>query len=309
MTDTATETQPAETKVRIHSTFGEVLGAIEPQAVRDMIVAKLDNGLNLTRTYNKTISQIQESSKNDPESTEYQDDVWKRVIREFEAGEKPDLDPAMVAAEKRYQKAIADAEKQLAILREGSKAHMDAALSDEEIKEKKKDLNESKNAIVEARNSAKVMAEMADQLMGAQPGTTFGLMPEMDSMVSIRGKRTSGGKSSGGAYITRIGETTIDGEDAGRDGKYALSMVARKLSERFNFKAFAQNAVTPQELEEAMYKAAGIEVGDKDKLPEEIEFDFQKDILVQNSNDDSTKTEPQIVKLKIKKYRRADMQN
>lgn len=298
-----TETETVETP-RIHSTFGELLSGIEPETVRLMLIAKLDDALNLTRAHNKSIAQIQESSKNDPEDTTYQDKVWERVVGEMESGER-ESDNEFLAAEKRYQKAVAAMEKELAKLREASKNYMEEALTDEEITKKKQEVNQNKPNVQESRNSAKVMAEMADQLLGREPGTVFGHMPAMDSLLNVgRGRKTGATTKSSGSHISRIGETKMNGVDAGHDGKYSFAYLAKKLSDQFNAKAFPANGVTAIELEEAMYKAAGVELRKREDLPEIVKFDFTKNILVQNPNDDTTKEEPQVISFEIHKYYR-----
>lgn len=302
MSETTTEVK----QIKIRSTFGEVLGSIEPEMVRGMIVDKLDTALNLTRTYNKGVGQIQESSKNNPEDPEFQDMTWERVVKEMEDGER-EADPELLKIEKRFQQLTKQREEMLSKLREASKSHMEDALSEEEIAAKKKELNESKPAIIEAQNSAKALAEMADGLMGANAieGGVMSLMPTMNSMLNVGRRKTSGGKSvGGGSHVSRIGATTIDGVDAGINGKYSLAFVAKKLSDEFNAKTHPENAVTNIELEEAMYKAAGVTYRERDSLPEVVEFDFTKDIAIQNPNDDSVTMVPQVKKISIQKYYR-----
>ena len=295
MTDTTTPAKP-----KISDTFAPVLTPIEPQIVRDMICGKLDEALGLTLNNNRLVNRIQESKNTDPENVDYQDATWRRVADE-------EIDPEIVAAEAAYQEHVRMSEELLKVLREKSRAHMQPAMSEEEITKSRKLVNDGKPAIDAAKASAKTMAEMADQMLTlvgqAIDGGVMSLMPDTESLLNARGRKSAGGKSrSGDGYATRIGSATIDGVDAGRNEKYTFAILADKLSERFNAKAHSENTVTPLELEEAFFKSLGKEFRDRADLPDATEFEFVKDVAKQNSNDDGVTIAPETVKIGFVKW-------
>lgn len=303
-----TETTP----VKVTNSFGEILAAIQPEMVRDMIVAKLDESLNLRKEQNARVYAIRASKDTDPNSVEYQDATWARVAAEG-------IDPELTAKEKKYQSLLEQAEKLLLGyedkngkrvegLRDLSKKHMLPALSDDEIRAKRKEYNDAKSTIETADNAASAMAEMADGLLKAMgspiEGGVMGLLPKVESLMGGgRGRKSSGGGTrSEGGYATRIGSVKVDGKDAGKNDKYSWAILAEKLNAETNAKRFTSNEVAPLELEEAFYAAAGIEFRDKENIPTELRFEFTKDIEVQNPNDDTTKSEPRIFVIEFVKW-------
>lgn len=307
--ETAETTEAAVVKVK--SSFGEVLSTIEPAPVREMIVAKLDEHLQLILAQNGRVFAIRESKETDPNSVDYQDATWRRVAAE-------ESDPEIVAKEKKYQTLIAQAEKLLLGyedkdgkhvdgLRDLSKKHMREALSEDEIKAKRKEYNDAKEVISTSRIAAETMAQMADGML-ALTGNSFkdgviSLLPDIESLMNARGKKSSGGNTrSADGYAARIGSATIDGEDAAKNEKYSFAILADKLNARFNAKRFPANEVTPNEIEEAFYSAAGLSWRDKGNIPETLEFTFTKDVEKQNPNDDKTTSAPETVKIGFVKW-------
>jgi hypothetical protein len=299
MTDTTITIKP-----KVTSTFGEVLAPVEPEMVRTMITAKLDEALGLINSNNALVARIQESKNTDPENTEYQDATWRRVAAE-------ETDAEIVAAEAEYQALVAQAEELLKVLRAKSREHMQPAMSEEDIVKARKQVNEGKAAIDAAVISATTMAEMADQMLtlaGAPiEGGVMTLMPNADSLLNTRGRKSKGGGSKDPAgYAARIGSAAIDGVNVEQNGKVSWNILAQNLSDRFNAKRFAGNAVTGIELEEAFYKAIGAEWRDKSNIPDAKEFEFEKNVEVQNTNDDGTTTIPQKVVISFTKWMPAE---
>lgn len=290
------------TKPRVTTTFGEVLAPIQPEAARLPLVEKLDEALNVILTNNRRVARVQESKNTDPNNVEYQDSTWRRIAEE-------QSDPEIVAAEARYQELNAEIEELLSTLREKSKAFMQPALSEEEIQKERKLINEGKATIDSLKLSAGALADFADAMLTASgngiEGGVWSLMPNVESLLNTRGRKSAGKSAAGGGYATRIGTILVDGVDVGKgegaDRKYNWPIVAEYLSKRFNGDRFEGNKVSALELEEALYNALGVEWRDKSSL-KDIDFEFKKDIEVQNTNDDGTKTEPHTVKISFAKW-------
>lgn len=283
------------TPVKVSNTFGEVLGVIQPEPVRDMIVAKLDESLNLRKAQNARVYDIRASKESDPNSFEVQDATWKRI--QAAEGEKTAEEKAITAKANRFDKIAAEYEKLMAELREMAKAEIKPPLTEDEIKAKRKEYNDAKPVVEASDIAAKTMAEMADGLLkplGIEiEGGVFSLMPAVESLMGARGgRKSSGGTRSEGGYATRIGSAMIEGEDASKGDKYSWAILAEKLNARTNAKRFPSNEVTAIEIEEEFYRAAGLEFRDKENIPAELSFTFSKDVEVQSPNDDTTKVEP-----------------
>lgn len=290
--------------------FEPVLAPIEPAPVRDMIQVKLNEVLALIQENNRRVARINEAKATDPNSTEYQDSVWKRVVSELS-------DPEIVAAEKRYQKAIKEAETQLVILRTKSKDHMQAPLSETEVQALKKSVNEGKATISEAITGAKAFAEMADQMLtlAGKPveNGVISLMPQPDSLLNSRPRKsTASANSSGDGYSTRVADITLDGISTNKEvtvkgekvQRGHFNFAAETLSRKWDAAQHSENTVTAVELEEAYYasyqkngKAVDFRIATD--MPEVHEFKYTRDVVVQNTNDNSTRTEPHTVVISV----------
>lgn len=292
MSENTENTETTEAIV-VKTTFGEVLGIIEPAPVREMIVAKLDESLNLRKAQNARVYEIQASKASDPNSFEVQDATWKRIQESTE--EKSNEEKAITAKANRFDKVAKEYERLLQELRDMAKAEIKPPLSEDEIKAKRKEYNDTKPIVEVADIAAKAMAEMADSILrplGQEiEGGVFSLMPTVESLMNSRGRKSAGGTRSTDGYATRIGSMTLDGEDIAKNGKYSWAILSNAINAKVNATRFPENGVTPLELEEEFFKSANLGWRDKG-LPEMHDFVLEKEIQVQNSNDDSTKSVP-----------------
>jgi len=300
------------------SIFASVLaGMNQPEPVVKMIDDKLSAAVALIRENNSRVAKINEAKNTDPNNTEYLDAVWARVAAE-------ESDPEIVAAEKRYEKARAAAEKELLAMRDAVKArHIGERLSEEAIQKLRKSVNDGKEAISDAVKSAQAFAEMADQfllLAGNSPKDKTGavvsvitLLPEADSLLNVRGRKAASGNSGGeGAYATRISDAYIDGKRVFKEVKNKktgvmeekahFNYLAIDLSKRFNEGQFPENQVTALEIEEAYYRSASKEFRVSADMPETHEFTFEKSITVQVPNSDEKKSEPHKVVISVTRW-------
>jgi|SRR5690349_15422763 len=304
----ATETTEQATEDK-SVTLESMLSLIEPEAVRNQFLEKLGGVAKLIHENNSRVAAIKEAKATDPNNTEHLDAVWHRVIAE------KINDREIIEAERRFQKAEAEREKQLGILREAAKArHIRPPMSDEEIAKTRKLVNESKSVIADARKGAEAFAEMADtmlKLVGKEvEGGIITLLPKAESLLNTRGRKSS---SSGGekAYATRLVEAEIDGKSTNKmkknkDGVMApwahFNNVAEELSKQFNSEGFPQNAVTPIEIEKAYYDSKDATFRESSEMPEDHTFTFTKDIAVQVPNSDDTKMEPHTKQIRIVRW-------
>lgn len=307
------ENTTPELEVIKPASISEALGLIDqPDAIKDMFGEKLLAADKVTRENNSRILSIREAKDADPNNTEYQDLVWHRVI-----AEKVD-DKEMIAAERKYQAAQAESEKQLEILRAGAKArHIRPAMTDEEVQAAKKLVNEGKAVVTEARATATAFAEMADKFLAMTgkkvEGGIIALLPPVESMLNTRGRK-AGTKSGDKPYSTRLVLAEIDGKSTNKDrkdkttgeiikGGFAhFDHVAEELSKRFGANTFPQNGVTGIDVEKAYYDSKNATWRESAEMPEDHSFKFTKEITVQNPNDDSTKVEPHTVNLHIVRW-------
>lgn len=295
------------------SVFTPILAPIEPQAVRSMIEEKLDGVLALIQENNRRVARINEAKDTDPNNTEYLDKVWARIAAE-------ESDPEIVAAEKRYQQAVARQEKELKAMRDAVKArHVGERLSEEDIAKLRKDVNDGKSVITSSVTAATAFGEMADQmlkLVDKQPKDAAGnpvdvitFMPQPDSLLNVRGRKATSSASEGG-YATRLSEAKVDGKSTNKElkrkGKIVsaahFNHVAETLSRMWDGSQFPQNMVTALEVEEMYYASLEKPFRDSASMPEVHEFKFVKDITVQSPNDDSTKSEPHTAVIEITKW-------
>lgn len=293
-------------------TLESALAQIEPEPVRVMVGEKLETAAKLIRENNSRVARVREAKATDPNNTEYLDNVWHRVI-----ADKVD-DKEMTQAEKRYQAAVQESEKQLTILRNAAKArHIQAPLSEEEIAKTKKLVNEGKAVITAARTAAESFAEMADKMLEslgkpAIEGGFISLLPQADSLLNARGRKSSGGSGeTGNKYATRVIEIEVDGKSTNREKKNKqgvmapaahFNFVADDLSKMFGASQFAQNEVSAEEIEQAYYASRDVTFREAKDMPEDYTFKFTKDVTVQNPNDDSTKVEPVTKNIRVVRW-------
>lgn len=299
------------------SIFTEVLAKTnQPEPVVKMIDDKLSEAVALIRENNSRISQINEAKETDPNNTEFLDKVWARVAEE-------ESDPEIVAAEKRYEKARAAAEKELTTLRDAVKArHIGERLSEEEIQKLRKSVNDGKDAIAAAVTGAKSFAEMADMFLALTGNSltdksgevisVLTLLPAVDSLMNVRGRKAATGSGDGSGYSARISNATIDGKRVFKsvknkktgemEEKAHFNYIAEELSRKWNEGQFKENQVTALEVEEAYFKSAGKEFRVMADMPDVQEFKFVKNITVQQPNSDETKSEPHTVVIEITKW-------
>lgn len=282
------------------------LAPIQPDGVREMIETKLNEFLALIQQNNVNVARVVEAKDTDPESADYQDLTWKRVVNEG-------TDDALSKKEAQFQKLEAAREKALAELREMSKAHMKPALSEEEVQKTRKLINEGKSVIADARKVVTGYCEMADQMLTlvSKPveNGIASMLPEADSLMNARGRKSGKSDSAKGPYAARLANVFLDNEEIvkvrnKRDGSTEtitphMNHIAERLSRKFNEGQFSENQVTAEEIEAAYYDSKKVDFRDHGSMPVEHEFTFTKNITVQNPNDDSTKVEPHSVKVKV----------
>lgn len=310
MTEQATTTAPAvELPEALQKAF-ETLSANPAYAgVVPMLTEKLGAHYSLVLTNNADVAAIQESRDTDPNSAEYQDLTWKRV-----AAEKKDKE--IVAAEKRYQAAIEAMEKELKVLREKSKSHMRPALSEKEIQEKRKSVNDNKSVIADSAKANEAIAAMADQMLAVANAPVengiWSLMPQPESLMNARGRKSGTSDRGERANFTRLAEATINGKPSGREvtrrstGDKTFSahfnFIADDMSRMFGAKEFPANAVTAEDLEAAYYASKGVEYRDAAAMPLVHEFEFTKDVVARNGADGTEKSAPVTVKVSITRW-------
>lgn len=311
MTDTNTTaaTEPTEGAAPAPTTMtlDQAIALIDFAPVREMVAEKLGAAVKLIQENNSRVLAIREAKDTDPNNTEYLDIVWHRVIADGTE------DKEMIAAERKYQAAQAESEKQLKILRDAAKArHIKPPMSEEDKQKTKKLINDGKPVITAARAAAEQFAEMADKLLIAAgkpvpEGGVITLLPETESLIQARGRKAASG---GGTkpYSTRLVEAFIDGKSTNRlkknkQGEMALAghfnYVAEDLSKEFGAATFPQNEVTSEEVETAYYASKDVAFREAGDMPEDHTFTFTKNVTVQAPNDDSTKTEPHTKQIRV----------
>lgn len=284
----------AEVKV---TTFDEALEAARearlPDAALTPIVEAWNKALSLTLENNKRIAQVNASKAQDPNNTDYIDSLWRTHYTES---------PEMVEVESEYQAAAAEYERLLSKLREFGKTRIPEALSDEQAKQVKAAVSESKDAIEVARSQAASMVSIVDSLLSVHnkgiEGGLISLMPQVESLKNARGRKAGG--NSGTSYKTRVNGIDIDGVSTNIGGKGKLDYAANKLSEMWGVATFPENKVTPEAIETALFEHLGKPFRSlrSTELPEKVtEFDFTKDVKTGEG-----KTETKTVKIAVHRY-------
>jgi hypothetical protein len=287
------------------SPFGSILAKTgQNEKVTGKIQASLDGLFNLITRHNSRVMRIQQTRAVNPNDPELLDTIRRN---------QPEL-----ADENAEFEAIAEEyEAKLAALREKAKEFVKPPLSEEEVERERKAANEEAKLIEDEMARAEAFADMADtmlEMMDAKvDGGILSLIPPIESLKGRRKASTSSG-SGAGAYRTRIEKVTVDGEEAfrlrtirGEEVRESnLIHAANLLNAKWNSERLPQNAVTDEALERAMYASKGVEFRDSTSLPPVVEFDFTKEIAVQQPNDDSVKVEPQTVHLVVTRKLRED---
>jgi hypothetical protein len=276
-------------------------------SVVPMLSEKLGSHYALIRKNNRNVARINEAKETDPESAEYQDSTWKRVVAES-------ADPEMVKLDARRQKLIAEEQKILMQLREKARNHMEPALSDDEVQRLRKEVNDGKSVISASVTANAAIAEMADQMLtlAGKPveNGIWSLMPQPDSLMNTRGKGKSKSSESGEGYATRLVEAFINGKTTNRNVKRKgkdvfaahFNYVAEALSKEFGDKEFPGNIVTAEEVERAYYGSKGVEWRASDEMPADHTFEFTKEIEMRNGADNSVKKMPVTKSIRVVRW-------
>lgn len=278
-----------------------------------MLSEKLGAHYALVKTNNRKVFDVQNAGKNDPKDTEVQDNAWERAIAEGTAT------PEMVAAEKRYQKAVSAmmAEKdklRAAVLADVSK-FIGESLSDDEVTKLRKEVNDGKSVITDSVKACAAIAEMADQMLtlAGKPveNGIWSLMPQADSLITGRGRKSGGAsKGDGEGYATRLVEAFIDGQTTNRNVKRKgkdvfaahFNYVAENLSKEFGDKEFPGNQVTAEEVERAYYDSKNAAFRNADEMPADHTFEFTKEIEVRNGADNAVKRIPVTKSIRVVRW-------
>lgn len=280
------------------SKIDEILAATNlPEAALAPFKSKFDEAFNLIVQNNKWVAQVNAAKAQDPNNPEYLDSLWRA---------NTESDPEIDEIEPKYQALIEESEKLLKRLRELGKKQIQEALSEDQIKSVREQVNNAAPTISTATQKAAGMAEMIESFMTSlnQPvpdGGLMSLLPEVESLKNARGRKASTQAGGIPVYVTRTAGILIDGVSTNKDGKGKFAYGVEKLNELFNANAHPENAVSVEELEEAFWKAYGkpFRSVKSTELPEAFEFEFTKTVKVQNKNDDSFTEIPKTVKVTV----------
>lgn len=275
-------------------TFEEALKATQlPEAALAPVIEAWNKAFNLIVLNNKRIAQINASKAQDPNNTEYIDSLWEAHYNES---------PEMVEIEAQFQAVTAERERLLKELRDFGRTKIEAPLSEDDAKKAKAAVNESKSAIETARAEAAAMTAVIDSMLNvhgkAIEGGIISLMPQIDSLKNLRGRKAGG--SDGKAYMTRVSGVDLNGESTNVNGKGKFTYAADKLSENWGAATHPENKVTGEELEEAFFKhlGKGFRELKSTEIPDAVtNFDFTKEITT-GENTKETKT----VKVTVHRY-------
>lgn len=286
------------------SVFSDILAKTKlPEAALAPIEKALVDAFELVTENNKRVAQVNASKAQDPKKPGYEDyldNLWRQNA----------TDPAIREDVEQFDIVSEEYERLLSKLRGHAKANfIPEELSEEKARETRKLVNESENAVKKAREIAASMAAVADQMLTLHSveikGGVMSLIPEIDSLKSLRGRKATSGSGTG-PYMTRAAEILVDGKSTNRDGKGKFNYAADDLSKRFNVERFPGNRVTAEELESAYlaefgYSSREDSKSDNDAKLADREFTFTREIEVQNPNDDSTTKVPQTVSISVKR--------
>lgn len=278
------------------ATFEELLKETGlPDAALAPLREKWNEALSLITVNNKRVAQVNAARAKDPNDSEYQDSLWK-------SNEK--TDPEIMPLAEKFYVVAEEYENLLAELRKLSKKHIPESLGEEETKKLRKLVNDSDPAIQTAKTQFSAMATMVDGYLSSLgkgiDGGLVSLLPQIESLKNIRGRKASTAAGSVGSYMTRIGAFEIDGRPIHRDGKTNFRYGADSVSNVFGADKFPTNKVTGEEIEEAYFKSLPnspeVRSLSSTEIPESHTFDFTKEVKT-GENTTETKT----VKLTIKR--------
>lgn len=273
-------------------TFEDALKATNlPEPALAPIRKAWDEAYALVTKNNERVAQVNAAKAQDPNNLEYIDSLWASYAPK---------DEKMAEVEANYQALVAESEKLLTELRNFGRTKVQPPLSEEETKKVRQAVNESSEAITIAVAQARAMTGIVDSVLEALgqkvEGGIISLMPQPDSLKSLRGRKATG--STGVSYATRIGGFEIDGKPVERDGKTNFRYGADKLSEVFNATTYPENKVTGEQIETAYFEA--IEKPFRSlkstEIPESKTFDFTKEVKTSD-----TQSETKTVKLTVKR--------
>lgn len=289
------------------------------QALRDspayagvvpMLTEKLSAHFALVKVNNKNVAAINAAKKSDPNDTTVQDAAWKNAVESGEA------DDELTKLEKRFQQIQKQHEEVLAKMRKiAVEKHITAPLSEEEVTKLRQEVNAGKSVIADSVTANASIAEMADQMLtlaGAPvENGIWSLMPQPDTTMNARGRKSSGGtKTEGEGYATRLVEAFIDGKTTNRNVKRKgkdvfaahFNYVAETLSKEFGDKEFPGNQVTAEEVEKAYYASKGADFRDSDAMPADYTFEFTKEVDTRNGADNSVKKIPVTKSIRVVRW-------
>lgn len=296
----------------VESVFASIVAKTgQPPKVQSRITEKLDTLYSLVIRHNSRVLRIQQTKQADPNNVEMLDSSWANAVNAKTA-------PAeILEAEAEYQSLIAESEKLLTKLREFAKTRIEPPLSAEEVEKEKKAAAEEAKLIDDSKESAKAFAEIVDEYLEMldEPidGGIMSMIPDVESLRNTRGRRASAGSSSEGKYRTRFDSVLIDGTKVSRIVKKHgadveesnLVIAAETLNKEWNASALPQNEVTDEQLERAMYDSQNKPFRNTDGMEVEFDFDFTKEIAIQQPNDDSVKMVPMTKRFHIVRNVRA----
>jgi hypothetical protein len=275
----------------------------QPQAVTDMIEKTLTGLFELVARHNSRVLRIQQTRAADANDESVLDALWTTRTNANQA-------PAeILEIEKNYQAVVEEMMKLKDKLRAWAKTQIQPPLTPEQVEIERKAANEEAKLIEDEKARAAAFADIADQYLTiagkAIDGGVLSLIPEVQSIKGGRGRKSMGGISEGRQYRTRIDTVEMDGVVVTKGGKSNFIIAADVLNEKWNAKKLTDNAIDDETLERRMYEAYNASFRDSAALPEVVEFDFTRDIEVQNPNDEKTTKIPQTVKFKVTRNVRA----
>lgn len=291
------------------SIFSDALAKTKlPEQALEPIEKALVEAFSLTVENNKRVAQVNATRAQNPGKPGYEDYLDKLIQTHAPTDERVREDLA------KFDEISEEYERLNKKLRDHAKAnYIPEELSEEAARKTRQLVNESVPAIQKAREAAQNMAAIVDQMLSlhgaAIEGGVISLIPELDSLKNARGRKAATA-SSGGPYMTRVAEILLDGKSTNKEingeSKGKLNYAADALSKAFNAEKFPANRVTPEELEVAYLKEFGYDSREESKADDDSkladkEFVFEKEVEVQNPNDDSTTKVPRKVKVLVKR--------
>lgn len=271
-----------------------------PEVALKTITDKVEEYLSLVSESNKLVAAVHAAKAQDPNNVDYLDTLWRAN----------ELDEKISETVQRFDAVAEEYERLLKELREAAKTNfVPEALSEEQTQNARKRVNDMAPAIATARQAIAAQLTIPEsvlQLSGATipEGGLITFLPNAESLKNARGRKAATASGEVRSYATRVGEILIDGNSTNVDGKGKLAYAANALSEKFNASQVAANKVTAEEIEEAYFASLPGNIpfrGLKStELPDEHTFTFEKNVMVQNKNDDSFTEVPQKVSITVR---------